>query len=86
MTYEYKTLKEITQLPKYKQLVKQQKETFKNPTTVNKNNLFPLYEWYINSCLNCKEFQEEFEKEYFCNFVNEKDLYIGDKNIVKYKL
>ena len=70
MTYEYKTLKEITYHPKYKQLVKQLKETFKNPTTENKSNLFPLYEWYINSCFNCKEFQEQFNKEYYRNFVD----------------
>ena len=82
--YKYETLKEIKELPKYKQLVKQLKETFKNPTTENKSNLFPLYEWYINSCFNCKEFQEQFDKEYYRNFVNVKDLYIGDKNIVKY--
>ena len=86
--YKYETLKEIKELSKYKQLIKQLKETFKNPTTVNKNNLFPLYEWYINSCFNCKEFQEQFvqeqfKKEYYCNFVDVKDLYIGDKNIVK---
>ena len=78
MTYKYETLKEIKELSKYKQFIKQLKETFKNPTTVNKNNLFPLYEWYINSCVNCKECQEQFEKEYDCNFVNVKDLYIGD--------
>lgn len=76
---KYETLKEIKELPKYKQFVKQLKKTLKFPTTENINNLFPLYEWYINSCINCKEFQEEFEKEYFCNFVNVKDLYIGDK-------
>lgn len=70
MTYKYETLKEIKELTKYKQLVKQLKETLKFPTTENINNLFPLYEWYINSCINCKEFQEEFEKEYFCNFVD----------------
>ena len=81
--YKYETLKEIKELPKYKQLVKQLKETFKSPTTENKSNLFPLYEWYINSCVNCKECQEQFEKEYDCNFVNVKDLYIGDKNIAK---
>ena len=72
--YKYETLKEIKELSKYKQFIKQLKETFKNPTTVNKNNLFSLYEWYINSCFNCKEFQEQFEKEYYCNFVNVKDL------------
>ena len=83
MTYKYETLKEIKELPKYKQLINQLKETLKFPTTENINNLFPLYEWCINSCINCKEFQEEFEKEYFCNFVNVKDLYIRDKNIVK---
>ena len=42
--YKYETLKEIKELPKYKQLVKQLKETFKNSTTENKSNLFPLYE------------------------------------------
>ena len=70
MTYKYETLKEIKELPKYKQLVKQLKETFKSPTTENKSNLFPLYEWYINSCFNCKEFQEQFNKEYYHNFVD----------------
>lgn len=88
MTYKYETLKEIKELPKYKQFVKQLKETFKTPTTENKSNLFPLYEWYINSSFNCKEFQEQFvqeqfKKEYYCDFVDVKDLYIGDKNIVK---
>ena len=78
MTYKYETLKEIKALSKYKQFIKQLKETLENPTTVNINNLFPLYEWYINSCVNCKECQEQFEKEYDCNFVNVKDLYIGD--------
>lgn len=77
MQYKYNTLKEIKELSKYKQLCKQIKELVKEPTRKNINNVYPLYDWYINACISCKEIQEEFEKEYFCNFIDVKDLCIG---------
>ena len=41
------------------------------------------YRRQYHVAMYCKEFQEQFEKGYYCNFVNVKDLYIGDKNIAK---
>ena len=81
MEYKFNTLEEIKTFSEYKELCKRMSRVAKEPTRKNINDLYPLYDWYINACVNCKEIVENFNESYFGNFVNVDDLMIDDKNI-----
>lgn len=74
MDYKYDKVEEIKQLPKYKQLLEAVRTVMKEYSAKNRYDAYPLYEWYINQLLNCKECHELFDKEFPSRFIDVKDI------------
>lgn len=74
MNYKYDKIEEIKQLPKYKQLSEAILTLMKEYSYKNIYDAYPLYGWYINQLLNCRECYELFDKEFSLEFVNVKDI------------
>ncbi len=74
MDYKYDKVEEIKQLPKYKQLLEAVRTVMKECSNKNIYDVYPLYEWYINQLLNCKECYELFDKEFSSRFIDVKDI------------
>lgn len=74
MNYKYDKVEEIKQLPKYKQLLEAMQKAMKEYSNKNIYDVYPLYEWYLNQLLNCKEYWELFDKEFSSRFIDVKDI------------
>lgn len=85
MEYKYKTIEEIKQLPKYKEFIEKMTEACAETTQKNIHKTYPLYEWYIEQCIQCEEVFMEFEKEFTSDLVSADDIADGVKNYFEVK-
>lgn len=78
---KYQTMEEITHTNKYKYLL----DAYANDNDKQNNfSLFKLFLFYFDELQYCQEYLDRLNKhmdEYFSNFVDVKDIGIGDKNI-----